>query len=173
MNRTKGFTLIELLVSIAIIIASATIVVAIISATFRSSNKTTSVDQVRQSGNNALNQISKMIQFADDFQSAFDGAHDVSFCPVTEEEYEKIALVVNGVTREIACGENTLTLDGKSLFDNNNVLLSSCSLTCSQRRYSESPVIGVSFDLSRLGTLTESNVSESFSKKIKMRNINQ
>ena len=63
----KGFSLIEILVGIAIIITATTVVLSIIVSTFRISNKTTTNSVIRQNGNYSINQVSRMLQFADSF----------------------------------------------------------------------------------------------------------
>ena len=179
MIKNRGFTLVELLISIAIIITSATIVVMIITASYRSSNKTNTIDLVRQAGNLSLTQLTKMIQFADDFQSATDDSGDeVAFCPVDDGasaiDFKTIEIVSGGSVKSISCNDNgSLSLNDRPLIDDNEYYMNGCRLTCSQKKYSESPIIGVSFKLYKEGYQAESGAGVSFTQKIKMRNLNQ
>ncbi len=181
MNKSRGFTLIELLVSISIIITSATIVVAIITASFRGASKTIVDEEVRQSGNSALSQAGKMIQYADSFNGVVDSSGDtVTSCVVSSDDgdvtFNSLLFTTDGVSRTLSCNaEDGLTLDNQPLVDEGRLVLENCELTCSQATSVDSPTIGISFDLSRsLSSLPDQSANiDSFSKKIKMRNLNQ
>lgn len=181
MNKSKGFTLIELLVAISIIITSATVVVAIITASFRGSSKTIINEEVRQSGNTALEQVGKMVQYADSFDGVIDQSDtEINSCIATggddDVTYDALLFTSDGVERNLSCNdEDGLLLDNQPLIDEGRLVIENCELTCSQVSTTDSPTIGISFDLSRsLSNLPEKSANiDSFSKKIKMRNLNQ
>ncbi|TXG76514.1 type II secretion system protein [Candidatus Dojkabacteria bacterium] len=181
MKNSRRFTLIELLVAISIVITSATVVVAIITASFRGSSKTLIDEEVRQSGNTALEQVGKMVQYADSFNGVVDTSGEtVTSCIATSDDgdvtYNSLLFTADGVSRTLSCNDDEgLTLDNQPLVDEGRLVLENCELTCSQSTTTDSPTIGISFDLSRsLSNLPEQSANiDSFSKKIKMRNLNQ
>ena len=63
-QNKKGFTLIELLASIAVIVVIGSVIAGIIKSSLRGSNKTNTIEAIRQNGNYALSQISKNIEYA-------------------------------------------------------------------------------------------------------------
>lgn len=178
-----GFTLVELLVSIAIVITSATVVVAIITASFRGSAQTGINEQLRLEGNSAISQIGKMIQFADGFEGVVDGSQVVdnaaveySSCVSNDEgaTFSDLRLNVDGETTTISCKDSTVQINSVSVFDSANLVVDNCAITCSQVNTADSPVIGIEFDLSKnISTQVEQRSSMHFEKKVKMRNLSQ
>lgn len=67
-KNKKGYTLIELLAVIIIIITVGSLIAGIIVLSLRGSNRSTNVNSIRQSGDFALFQMSKMIAYAQDFE---------------------------------------------------------------------------------------------------------
>lgn len=181
-----GFTLIELLVSISIIITATTIIVAIITASFRGSSKSTISDRIRESGNSAMTQITKTIQYADRFNGvSTDGTDDnlVAQCPIYDSTLDKssyafnqIRVLSNGQETQISCNDDQATINSSPIFDSKTITVSQCTLTCSQANLVEPPIVGISFDLSSNNPdskLPEADATIHFSTNIKMRNINQ
>ncbi len=173
----SGFSLVEILVAIAIIVTSTTVVLAILTSSFRTSNKSTSLELVRQNGTNAINQITRVVSYADSFVRA-DSA---STCPLPPGgNYQ--AIVVNSlesgriIEKRIYCTSSDLRMNDNfgdvSLLSKQVVLENgSCSFTCSQDN-SLSPVIGLKFSLSSsVGNLAERKARLDFSTSIKMRNL--
>lgn len=162
-----GFTLVEILVGISIIITTSIIVVAILVSTFRTSSKTTSGDTVRQNGNYAITQFSKMIQFADSLGP--DQA-----CPLTSASDQSLIIMSSGVSRTLSC--TNLSLDNQPLIDTNKVRIVTCSFTCTRSSAVDTPVIGINFSLKSQGTslvtsnLPERNTVINFKTSIKMKN---
>lgn len=173
MRNKKGFSLIELMVGIAIIITATTVVLSIIVSSFRISNKTTASDTVRQNGNSAVAQISRIFQFADSFVGAANRSDfaDLSYS-CDETSYNHIRVVYQGNLKTVSCSGSGLLLDGNSIIDN-SLTVSDCSLTCT-RDIGAGPVLGLNFNLSRGGSNTSAEQTSSikFSTKIKMRNAN-
>ncbi len=67
-NLEKGYTLVELLAVMIVLAALGTILGSIIISVFRGTNKTNAITVVRQNGNFAINQMSKMIRNAKRFE---------------------------------------------------------------------------------------------------------
>lgn len=187
-KNNLGFTLIEVLVAASIVIAASTIVVGIITTTFRTSNKTTSQEEVRKNGNYAVSQITKLIQFGDTFEGVSkDGYVFVTDCSVLEpdEPFKYLQIKSEGETKIVACYDGALDnysneglyLEYESLIDINSVIIDEgfCTLTCSMSTSSSSPVIGLDFTLILAdevkSNIPEGNVSIDFSTSVKMRNF--
>lgn len=175
-SKKSGFTLIELLVSIGIVITSATIVVAVITATFRGSSKTNTGEQVRDAGNSAISQLSTIVQYADSFSGAIKGGVNLTVCNPSSgnTSVDSVKISKNGSIRTITCTSNDLSLDGKTMFNRGKYSMTNCSITCSQTGITEPPVIGIKFKLSAASIgFSENSSSLNFSKTIKMVNLNQ
>jgi type II secretory pathway pseudopilin PulG len=67
-RKQNGYTLIELLAVMIILIAVGSIVTAILTAVLRSGNKSTTMDNIRRNGDNAIAQISRMVTYAQSFE---------------------------------------------------------------------------------------------------------
>lgn len=173
-NRSGGFSLVEILVAISLIITSTTVVVAILTSAFRASSKTTSADVVRQNGNNAINRVSRMIQYSDGFNGVSnDGTTYILTCPTTPTRYNFVKVTSVGQPRVVSCSDSGVAIDSVSLLSSAvRITPGSCILTCSQDSAAISPVIGISFDL-QLGnaTVSEKTARINFATSVKMRNF--
>jgi prepilin-type N-terminal cleavage/methylation domain-containing protein len=79
----SGFTLIELLVVVGILSVIGSIVTGVITFSIRGTNKTNTIENLRQSGNYTISQMSKTIEFAESFDGlSNDGAIYDKACPV-------------------------------------------------------------------------------------------
>ena len=183
-SENSGFTLIELVVGMVIIITSATAVVVLLSSSFRVSSKTTSLEAVRASGNNAINLMQRTIQFADGFSGVSqDGVSPYSTsCPTISTTYSYVRVRSGNGTKQFSCtntggvwylkynqgGGDVDLIDTTDLAN-----ITSCQLTCSQNSESVAPVIGISFSLSLKSTssIPDKNATVSFSTSAKMRNL--
>jgi len=187
--KNQGFTLIELLISIAIVITCATIVVAIITATFRDTNTVNSEEKIRQGGTSALNQLTDMIKNADSFEGAYklqDGQLTSESCqtPDSDQSFgvDAIKITTNGQVRTIECSTSSdgtsesLTLDGQDLIDSNYIKIQECDISCTQTSVADPPVISISLSLS---TFTPTGLAENtsditqLSQTVRMSNPNQ
>lgn len=183
-EKKSGFSLIELLVGIAIIITATTVVLSIIVSSFRITNKSSSNQVIRQNGNYAVLQMSRMLQFADSFKGASEDDSPGSYDPICREGtiYHYIKITYNGIDKTISCTDTDENLGGlqtddgsgyKSLIDRNKISVNGCELTCSQVNAAVGPIIGIRFILG-LGddsTLPEKSASVDFSTTVKMRNL--
>lgn len=173
-NKSLGFSLVEILVAISLIITSTTVVVAILTSAFRASSKTTSADVVRQSGSNAINRVSRMIQYSDGFNGVSnDGSTYILTCPTTPTRYNFVRITSAGQSRIVSCADSGIAIDSDSLLGSNvRITPGTCVLTCSQDSATISPVIGISFDLQlSYATVSEKTARINFATSVKMRNF--
>lgn len=186
MKKTKisdlsGFSLIEVLIATSIIITMTTIVVAILTSSFKTSSKATSLDIVRQNGNNATDQLSRLIKFSFFIGATNDIDSGFASCPVksadpNQNRFSYIKISSDG-EKTISCSNSGITINNEPLLDSNRVSVvpGSCKLTCFQDRADVSPVIGINFDLTYGNTpnptlLPEKRATIHFSTSIKARN---
>lgn len=183
LNSERGFTLVELLAVSVVMVVVSVIVTATITSSLRGTTKTNTVNDVRQNGNYAISQVSKMIEYAKSFGGVSnDNVNFVSNCvnltpPLTptpqpsQYNYIKITGFDNGQT--IFSCASTIASNSASLIDTNLVSVDSCSFTCERARITDAPIIGINFSLSKKTTssLFENNASVSFKTSVKMRNL--
>lgn len=163
--NSEGFTLVELLASIIVFVAVGAVVAGIVTSSLRGSNKTNVIENIRQNGNYNLAQISKNIKYADIFGGlGNDGISFVTSCPSstaptpvpTTTTYSFIKITpLNGDPTVYNCSGSTLTVSVQNgtgptptpLIDANSFSLTGCSLSCTQTRSSDTPIIGIGFSL--------------------------
>jgi len=171
-NSESGYTLVELLAVVTIVIVVGVIAVGILISSLRGGSKTNVLDNVRQNGNSAIAQMSKMIIYAQSFNgvSRDSGISYTTNCvqnsltspaptPISYQ-YIKITSFDGGQTI-FSCNGTTIASNGASMIDTapeTGVMVSSCSFTCSQDSYGLLPTIGINFTLKQ-------NVSSSFAEK--------
>lgn len=167
----KGFSLIEVLVGIAIIITATTVVLSLIISTFRISNKTTTESVIRQNGNYSINQVTRMIQFADGFLGRRTSGGFNVLCNTVTESVTELHIKYQDSNIIIACGSTGVTIAGESSIDTKKVDVVSCNLTCTQNA-ADPPLIGIEFQLDSAGgnNVAERNSSQTFSTTVQMRN---
>ena len=69
LSSKKGFTLVEVLVVMVIVLVVGSIIIGVLFAAARKSNKASSLDVVKRNGNYAIEQMAKTIRYA----AKFDG----------------------------------------------------------------------------------------------------
>jgi len=170
-KNNKGFSLIEIMVGITIVIFASTMVLTIIISSFRISSKTTVSSVIRQNGNYALSQASRMLQFADSFTSVTCGGITYPDCRTAKTNCNEVRINYNGVDKRITCSTSTgIGINSTSSIDTVKFIVSSCNFTCSQDS-GEAPVIGIDFELATRGTnAVEKSSKMNFSTSVKMRN---
>ena len=171
-SKRAGFTLIEILVSISIVITTTTIIVAILTSSFRGISKSNISEDVRQNGNNAISRMSRLIQYAQGFRGAStDDADYEPSCLLGEgKNYQYIKVLSAGQEVKLSC--NNLSVGTSPLIDITKVrvVAGTCSFTCTQAS-DASPIIGISFDLSEASaSVPEKSKTIHFSTTVKMRN---
>ena len=154
----KAFTLIELLVVIAIFLAVSVVAGQTLFSSLRGSDKTTTLDQVRQNGNYAMNVMTKTIRNA---KSAS--------CPNATSV--KIVAQDNSETT-FACGTN-ITSNGLNLLnpDATTVAANTCSFTCVQAA-GQPTTVQIKFTLNEAGTTSfiEKKATVPFETSVTLRN---
>lgn len=159
MTVEKGFTLVELLSSIVVLVAVGSVIAGIITSSLRGTNKTTTIENIRQNGNYTLAQMSKNIEYAQVFNGlSNDGVNYVTSCPFstaptpapvkTSYNFIKVTpLNSSSITYSCASQPPALTANNAPLVDANVVSLISCSLSCIQTGSTDVPIIKIEFTL--------------------------
>lgn len=183
MKNNKGFTLVELLAVSVVMVAVSVIITATITSSLRGTTKTNTINDVRQNGNYAISQVSKMIEYAKSFGGVSnDGVNFTSSCinlalPLTPTptppQYSNIKIIGFDNGETIFSCSSVIASNGASLIDTNLVFVDACSFTCSQDKSTDAPIIGINFSLSKKTTssLFENKASVSFKTSVKMRNL--
>jgi|SRR3989344_5642000 len=194
-KERSGFTLIELLVVMAVVLVIGTIVVGILFSSLRGSNKASSLDNVRRNGNYAIEQIGKMIKYAQSFDGVSADTNPASYktscftqipssptpspAPVNYK-YIKVTSFDGGQTifscindTEIASLSAKTGISSK-LVDTSTVRISSCSILCQQESIVSPPKITIGFKLTNVppggSSLSENQASVFFQTSITTRN---
>jgi type II secretory pathway pseudopilin PulG len=164
----RGFTLVELLASIIVLVAVGSVIAGIITASLRGTNKTTTIENIRQNGNYTLAQMSKNIEYAQVFNGlSTKGVDYVTSCPfstsptpapvTTNYNFIKVTPLNSGsITYSCTSSPPAITANGVSLVDS-AVSLSACVLSCIQTGSTDVPIIKIQF---RLGPKDASNLVE-------------
>ena len=156
-NAEKGFTLVELLSSIIVLVAVGSIIAGIITSSLRGTNKTTTIENIRQNGTYNLNQMSKNIEYAQTFNGfSNDDVNYVISCPssasptpapvTTNYNYIKVTpLNSSPITYNCTSSPPVITANGVSLVDTNTVSLVACTISCIQTGATDTPIIKIGF----------------------------
>jgi type II secretory pathway pseudopilin PulG len=175
---SKGFTLIELLVSTAIIITATTVVVAILTSSFRGISRSTQAEAIRQNGNSAINRITRTIQFAESFEGVSVDGQDGSYSPTCLQSpspnYRFIQVTHLDIPKVFSCRDFSIEENGeeKLLIDSSKYEVTDCSFTCQQPDSETPPIISLSFTISQVSAQTgEKLLSIPLKTTVKMRNL--
>ena len=184
----KGFTLVELLASIIVLVAVGSVIAGIITSYLRGTNKTNVIENIRQSGNYTLAQMSKNIEYAQVFNGlSTDGITYITSCPFSlaptpapvSTNYNFIKVTpLNSSSITYNCipipTPVVFTANGTPLIDTNVVSLVSCSIACIQTKSTDVPIIKIRFTLGpkNLNNLVEnSNPPITFETSVTIRNF--
>jgi type II secretory pathway pseudopilin PulG len=187
-----GYTLIELLAVMIILMAVGTIITSILVITLRSGNKSTTTNDIRQNGNYAMAQMSKMIAYAYSFDGlSADGQqtwYDNCVIPYVGSNTPIPSLPSKYYSVKITSSDQLQTD-----FDCSNTILSSqsagltsplvnsdtdatCWFTCSQSSLTSAPTIGIDLTLKKRTTglpfLPEAQTAIHFQTSVTVRNNN-
>lgn len=181
-TKDRGYTLIELLIVMVVMITMGGIIVGTLVAVLRGSNKNTTIDDIRRTGNSALIQLSRMIEFSQSFvgvgnmvnNSVSYSSNCVLPSPAPTYTYLKLIAFDNAETI-FSCSGSPLTVasNGASLVDITKVVVSSCFFTCVQNDFADLPIIGINFKLSQKSSslFFENIYSIPFQTSVKLRNV--
>ena len=184
-NLEKGFTLVELLAVIMVLGVIGGVVGGILISSLIGTNKTNSLESVRQNGNYALSQISKSIEFSRSFEGVSsnnltyitDCTQPLGVSPTpTPVPYSYIKITsADGNETVFSCSSSTISSNSASLVNGSTIVVSSCSFTCSQDDLVVPPTIGINFTLSdrKGGSFVQNTTSVSFQTSVTLRNLNR
>ena len=159
LKSDRGFTLVELLASIIIFVAVGSIVAGIVTSSLRGTNKTNVIENIRQSGNYALAQVSKNIKYAQTFNGlSTDGVTYITNCPfsasptpapvTTAYNFIKVTPFNRSpITYNCVPSPLTFTANGVSLIDTNTISLTECTIACVQTKATDVPIVKLRFKL--------------------------
>lgn len=178
----SGYSLIELLVVMIVLVTVGFIVATILVSSLRGTNKAITTETIRRNGNYTILQISKMIEFAQNFIGVSnDNLTFTSVCPTTSPtphyNHIKIKSFDNSDTT-FSCFLNSdapIASNGASLVNSDEVAVTSCYFTCDRSNVSQPPVIGISFILSQkqFSSFFEKRATIPFETSVTMRNLNR
>lgn len=192
LKNKKGFTLIELLVVMLILGFIGSIAVGIVASALRGANKSAVITNIRQNGNYAISQMTKMIAYAQEFEGVCKGTDDCTnplnfstSCsnPAQVYKYLKIKnsdggetifscnLAADSPANTIASVSANLNLSsGTPLTDTTDMKITTCNFYCASFSTTVSPTINITFTLTSNGTLAENISQISFETSVKPRN---
>lgn len=184
-NSSLGFTLVELLAVILVMGVIGGVVGGILISSLIGTNKTNSLESVRQNGNYALLQISKSIEFSRSFDGvSSNGSNYITDCTQSQVVSPTPTLVpynyikitsADGNETVFSCSASRISSGSASLVNDLTVSASSCFFTCSQDSLTVPPTIGINFTLSdkKGGSFVENTTSVSFQTSVTLRNLNR
>ncbi len=172
-RQEAGFTLVEMLAVMVVFIIVGSIMLSILVTTFRTSQKTDTLTQVRENGNYVLTQMAKTIRSATGLVAPFPCVTPVitSTLTVLTPDHNQI---IYDCTIPPSPTPATIASNSASVLDTSAVTLTACSFTCTQNSKSELPIIQINFSLKQQSssTFVEKTVSTvSFQTSVVMRNI--
>lgn len=186
-SKMRGYTLVEMLAVIVVFSMIGGIIAAIFASSLRGSNKANVTNEVRQNGNYALTQMSRMITYAKSFDGvSTDGVSYETDCytePVLENtptptpseyHYLKITGFDGGqITFTCLSNPDEISSNAATMINENAVSVDSCKFTCEQLNIIQPPTIKINFSLSQKNeeALFESRASVSFETSATMRNL--
>lgn len=159
-NSRQGYTLIELLAVMIILIAVGTVIASILVLSLRGGNKSTTTNEIRQSGNYAISQMSKMITYAKSFDGVDSNGIDNCILPSVgqgtptpdpNQQYSSVTITSfdDGQTT-FSCSDTNDTLSSNSAaLINPATMNASCYFTCSQTDLVSPPTIGIHLTLKK------------------------
>lgn len=183
----RGYTLIELLIGLTVILVVGSIVFAIFVSTLRGTNKSVSLEAIRQNGSSAINQITKAVRNSKSFDGvSLDGLSDFTVRCVMPNgptppftQYKGVQVTTFEDTAETyRCPletENAIFKNNEPITDSGVVIapFESCYFTCVQVSATSVPSIGIHFLLinkNQTGS-ADFDSSEIFSTTVSPRNF--
>jgi len=177
LKNDKGYTLVELLAVMVILVAVGMIITSIMVSSLRGGGKSLTTNDIRQNGNYALSQMSKMIAYAKSFNGVYDTTSStwtdcISSLPTQRYYSVRITSFDEGTTI-FNCANMVLSSNSAALV--NPDLDATCYFTCSQASLSTSPTINAYLTLKKRQPtgfilLPEAQTVIDFSTSVTLRN---
>jgi type II secretory pathway pseudopilin PulG len=179
--NNKGYTLVELLAVIVIMITVGTVIMSILVSALRGGNKSQTTNQVRESGNYVISQMSKMITFAKHLDGlSTDNIKYDSNCVLkvvspapTPIPYQYIKFTAfDGGQTTFSCSGGNIASNTAALIDTSTLVVTNCTFICTQPSISIPPTIDISFTLNEKinSSFSEKKASIPFETSITIRN---
>jgi prepilin-type N-terminal cleavage/methylation domain-containing protein len=169
--KKSGFTLIELLVVIAVVGIMGTIIMSILFSVLRGANKTNALSKIRENGNFAMNQLTKIARSGTSIKSTFpctgvpgqrldvnqlDGSTTQLFCSAAD-----------GIYYNDATGKTTLV-------DKDMFTVKACTLTCTPDPVTGIPFVNITYTVAEKVDAESANYAEvTFTGSAQLRNTQQ
>jgi type II secretory pathway pseudopilin PulG len=181
-----GYTLIELLTVIVVMVVVGLIIVTVLVSSLRGGNKAQVINEIRDSGNTAMTQMAKFIEFGKSFIGAVDEQGNILIpCPSSPTSYKQ--LKIKGFNDQIAtlsCNGTTISSTGGllnpqavDLIGDSSIKVKNdtCYFTCSQAYDGQPPTIGINFTLEKNANSSffEQNHELDFHTSVVMHNLPQ
>ena len=177
----KGFTIVEILAVIIVFISIGSIATAVFFTSLRVVNKSNSLASLRENGNYAMNQMTKMIRYAVDFEGVSDDgitySPACSTAPVRNTAYPYLKITSfdgNSTVLHCTTGANgNIASNSAALLDTNVVkAVDACSFTCTQTNAGDPPTILINLTISETGTagIAERNTTLPLQTSVTFRN---
>ena len=171
MDTSKGFTLIELLVVMGVLAIMGGVILSIFFSVLRGTNKTNQLIIVRQNGNYAISQMSKIIRNAKRLEYPASCTPSVStpYITLIGQNDEQIILEHYPISNILRARSIASTVN---LTSNTQVRATNLQFTCTQAPNSNTFLIYISFIVSQSSTNpgSENSASLPFSTSIAFRN---
>ncbi len=181
LRNMKGFTIIELLISLLILTTVTGTLVGVFVVSLRSTKKISNIQLIRQNGNYAVNQMKKMIQYAEFFNGiSTDNVSYTKTCDsptapsLTQYKYVKVTALDGGQTTFSCSGSpQTIASNSASLIDTSVFFMSACSFTCIQAATDTPYTIGISFTIDKINrtSFLEDPTPLIFQSSVTLRNV--
>lgn len=180
LKEENGFTLIELLIGLFIISTIGTLVVGILWVSLKSTVKINNMNIIRHHSNYAVLQITKMLQFAKEFQGVSqDGITFTTNCESPSIPVGSIYSSVRisnhdgGITTLSCLGnDNTIASNSASLFSIETFEVTDCNFTCTQISEGSSYSVGFRFKVQKKtdGNILDDPAALNFQNTVTIRN---
>lgn len=177
----RGFTIVEILAVMIVFIAIGSIAAAVFFTSLRVVNKSNSLASLRENGNYALSQMTKMIRYAVVFSGVSDDgtmySNACSSGPVKNTPYPYLKITsFDGYDTVFHCvtGANgNVSSNSAALLDTNIVkTVDACSFSCSQANEGDAPTILINLTISETGLagIVEKNTTLPLQTSVTFRN---
>lgn len=179
----KGYTLVELLVSLFILSTVASLVLWVIWISLKTTVKVNNMHVVRQNGYFIALQLSKMLEFSQQFQGvSLDNTSYTTNCqkpdtlPLQNYKYVRLTSQDNG-TVTFACldSSSTIASNGAALINTAQYTVSNCTFTCTQYATGFPYTIGINFTLAKIssGNIIDDATPVVINTSATIRNVDQ